>query len=307
MTHSPRPPLSPQTRADLVVLALTAVWSTTFVVVKDALAQATPFAFLTARFALGAAALALLAGRDLRHGPSLRAGLRLAPLLFGAFACQNSGLALTTPGRSAFLTSLAVLLVPLFSIALLRRWPGRWTGAGILLATGGLVLFTHVLDDAPAAGSTLLGDTISLGGALCFSLHQLLNERYAPQVRTLPTVAVQLALVALISLPLALTESPRLPLTAPVLGAVAFCGLFASAVAISVQTWAQRHTSAVRIALIFTLDPLFATGLSVALGREQLDTASLIGAALMLAGVVVAQAGPLLFTGRNVAPQPERS
>ena len=284
--------MTAQSRADLVVLALTAVWSTTFVVVKDALAEATPFAFLSARFAVGALALTLLSGRSMLHGPSLRAGLRLAPLLFASFACQTGGLAHTTPSRSAFLTSLAVLIVPILSTALLRKPPTRSTTFGIVLATAGLVLFTHVLADGPAPGSTWRGDMLSLGGALAFSLHQLLNERYARELKVMPAVAVQLWIGSLLAAILMPTEAPRLPLTGSVVGAVLFCGLFASAVAITVQTWAQRHTSAIRISLIFTLDPLFATALSVALGREVLDTASIAGAALMLTGVLVAQLLP---------------
>ena len=282
------------------MLALTAVWSTTFVVVKDALAQATPFAFLAARFAVGALALTLLSTRSMRHGPSLRAGLRLAPLLFASFACQTGGLAYTTPSRSAFLTSLAVLIVPVLSTLLLRRPPTRATTLGILVAAAGLVLFTHVLEETPAPGSTWRGDLLSLGGAVAFSLHQLLNERYAREVRVMPTVAVQLWIGALLALLLAPAEGARLPLSGPVIGAVLFCGLFASAIAITVQTWAQRHTSAIRVSLIFTLDPLFATALSVALGREQLDGASIAGAALMMGGVLVAQLLPLMHTDRDV-------
>lgn len=287
-------------RADLALLGLTVLWSATFVLVKDALDEASPFAFLAARFFVGAAALSLVAGRDLLHRPSVRAGLLLSAFLFGGFALQTTGLARTTPARSAFITGLAVLFVPLLSVAVHRRLPRLSTQVGVLVATLGLVLFTRVFDGA--SGPTLTGDLLTLAGAVSFSVHQLLNERFAREVRPAAAVAVQLWLVAAGALAMLPTEHVTLPGTVPVIGAVVFCGLFASAFAISVQTWAQRHTSAVRAALIFTLEPLFAAAGSVALGRETLDVSALGGGALMLLGVAVAELWPAL-PRRVAAPE----
>jgi drug/metabolite transporter (DMT)-like permease len=83
----------------------------------------------------------------------------------------------------------------------------------------------------------------------------------------------------------------RVSWSAGLVGAILFCGIFASALAIGVQTWAQARTSAVRAALIFALEPVFATSLSVMLGREQLGTREVIGGLLTVLAVVAAEVG----------------
>ncbi|HLL81111.1 MAG TPA: EamA family transporter, partial [Longimicrobium sp.] len=115
---TPSPPTPARLKADAVLLGLTAVWGLTFAVVKGALDQADPFAFLALRFTLGAAAATLIAGRRLLHVPSVRAGLVLAPFLFCGFALQTMGLRYTTASRSAFFTGLCVVLVPFVQVAL---------------------------------------------------------------------------------------------------------------------------------------------------------------------------------------------
>jgi drug/metabolite transporter (DMT)-like permease len=106
---------------------------------------------------------------------------------------------------------------------------------------------------------------------------------------------VQLWVVALLSaLCLPFVET-RVEWTPAFLGAVAFCGVFASALALSVQTWAQARTSAVRAAIIYSLEPLFAGGFSVALGYETLGVREWVGGGLIVLGVLVAELGSVLW------------
>jgi drug/metabolite transporter (DMT)-like permease len=95
-------------RADLMLLLATALWGTSFVAVKSALADATPFAFLTVRFAI--AALLLAPGTRFRPrpaGPELRGGALLGILVAVGFVAQTAGLVITTPSRSAFIVAVA--------------------------------------------------------------------------------------------------------------------------------------------------------------------------------------------------------
>ena len=112
---------SPQLKADVVILLTTALWGVTFVMVKDSLGQADPFTFLVLRFGLAALAAAVWAGRDLLHGPSLRAGAFLGLFLFAGYALQTTGLDLTTPSRSAFITGMTVVFVLIQAAWLMRR------------------------------------------------------------------------------------------------------------------------------------------------------------------------------------------
>jgi drug/metabolite transporter (DMT)-like permease len=284
-------------RADGALLGITAVWALMFLVVKDALAGADPLTFLALRFGVGAAALTLVARRPgLSHGPSVRRGLLLAPFLFLGFALQTAGLALTTPSRAAFITGLFVVLVPFVSLALFRRPPRGASLLGVVLATGGLWVMT-LGGGAPegaagaAGGDTRLGDGLTLGCAVAFAVHTSLTERYAPGARPTVMVAVQLWVVAaLAALCLPFVEV-RLTPSAPVVLGVLASGVLASALAISVQTWAQARTSAVRAALIFSLEPVLTTLASVALGREVLGEREWLGGGLVVLAILVSEVG----------------
>jgi drug/metabolite transporter (DMT)-like permease len=280
--------------ADGALVSITLLWALTFVVVKDALAGVDPFTFLVLRFALGAAALSLVARKALLHRESLRAGLVLGPLLFFGFAFQTVGLLSTTPSRSAFITGLYVVLVPLLSTALLRRLPRPTSLAGVALATLGLYVLTHAGGEGTTR-DTLLGDALTLGGAVAYALHITLNERFAPRAIPAGLVAVQLWMVAgLSALCLPFVEQRFTP-SFPVLFALGLCGLFASAVAITLQTWAQARTSAVRAVVIFSLEPVFAALFSVLAGREVLGQRELLGGGLVVLAVLVSEVGAIIL------------
>lgn len=282
-------------QADVVLLAITALWGCTFVVVKDALALADPFSFLAMRFFVGAVALTLIARGDLTDRYSVISGLKLGVLLFVGFAFQTTGLAYTTPSRSAFITGLSVVLVPFVSVALFRRMPKVFSLIGIAVAVAGLYVLTLGADRADTgAPDTTLGDLLTLGCAVAYAFHITLVERYAQRSKLSAMVGVQLWVVTLLSLP-PLLFGARVRFEAPLIVGVLVTGLLASALAIVLQTWAQARTTAVRAALIFSLEPVFAAFFSVAMGREELGRPELIGGSLILLGVLVAEVGGPVF------------
>jgi drug/metabolite transporter (DMT)-like permease len=278
-------------RADLALVLITALWGATFVVVKDALDQADTFSFLALRFAVGGAVATALAGRALLAPGVLRMGAILSVFLFSGFAFQTAGLRFTTESRSAFITGLAVVLVPFVSILFFKRRPQVPSMVGVALAVVGMYVLTGGLSGAGAAGQTLPGDLLTLGCAVCFAFHICLTERFAPKVPAMALVAVQLWGVCLLSVLCLPWVSTHVSWSGSLLWAVLFCGVFATALAIGVQTWAQARTTAVRAALVFSLEPVFASSLSVALGREQLGPRELAGGLLTILAVVVAEVG----------------
>lgn len=285
-------------RADGLLLAITALWGCTFVTVKDALGAADPLTFLTLRFVVGAVVAAAVVRGGLRDRAAWRGGLVLGGLLFVGFLFQTWGLASTTPSRSAFLTGLSVVLVPLVSVVLGQRRPGPATLLGAALAAGGLLVLT-----GSGSGEVRLGDVLTLGCTVAYAFHIALTERYAQTTRATALVAAQLAVTAALCL-LALPFGPRRLESTPALWfGVAVTGVLASFVAISIQTWAQARTSAVRAGVIFALEPVFAAALSAALGRESLGRAELAGGALIVAGVVVSEVGAALLRRRAKGPQ----
>ncbi len=284
--------MSGQPRAfgpDLILFGLTVWWGITFVVVKDALDDADPFTFLALRFFVGGLAATLLAGREVFERQSVVRGLKLSVFLFAGYALQTVGLGSTTPARSAFITGLAVVLVPAVSMLLFRRVP-RWPSwAGVGLAVAGLFLLTGI--DAGELGQTRFGDWLTMGCAAAFAFHIVLTERYAREVPVRPMVAVQLWVVAVGSALFIPFGTPRLEMTVPFIGAVLLTGALGSAVAINLQSYAQARTSAVRAALIYSLEPVFAAAYSSVLGRDALGRREWLGGALLMVAVVVAETG----------------
>jgi len=300
---SPRPEGRTRLKADGALALMTAFWGTTFVVVKGALGHGDPFSFLALRFGLGALALTAVARREVLVPHTLRRGAVLGVFLFLGFVLQTVGLVSTTPSRSAFITGLYVVFVPVLGLLLFRRAPRVSSWVGVVLAAVGL----RYLTGAELAGQGLsLGDWLTLGCALAYAFHILLTDRYAPKSGVVALVAVQLWVVAVLSTLCLPFTGARVEWTPSFLGAVAFCGLVASALALCVQTWAQTRTSAVRVALICSMEPVYAGVYSVALGYETLGVREWVGGGLIVLGVLVAELGGHLWerlrAGRAIVP-----
>jgi drug/metabolite transporter (DMT)-like permease len=282
--------------ADLALLVLTLLWGTTFHFVKAVLEVASPGAFLAAR--LGVAALVLAAAwlvRRERPGPGfLRHAALLGAFMLAGFALQTAGLRLTTPPRSAFVTGLSVLAVPFIARFALGRPVRSSSWAGVALAVAGLALLARPLGGG-AGGAVLLGDALTAGCAAAFGLQIAFTSEWSPRHPLVPFVLVQV-LVAFAGAAL------LLPLEAPLLRAgggarfaatVAFTGVAMTALAFLVMNWAQRRTSAVRAALVFSLEPVAAALFSHFYGGARLAPAEWAGGALIVLGVLAGELGAL--------------
>ena len=286
--------------ADGVLVVVTAIWGSSFVVVQDAVRLADPFTFLVLRFTLAAVVLTLVDRRALANRKLIVAGVWLGALLFVGFITQTAGLQFTTPSRSGFLTGLSVLLVPFVGLVLFRKWPSPPVLAGVALAVAGLWFLTGGASDG--GGSTAKGDLLTIACAIAFAFYIVLLEPQARVYRPAPLVAVQLWVVALLAL-VALPFVPRHFDPSPALWwGIVYTAVMSTAACLLAQTWAQARTSAVRAALIFALEPVFAALWSVALGRERLGARELVGGTLIVLGIVVAELGGALWGRRRPVP-----
>jgi len=291
--------------ADLALLVLTALWGTTFLLVKNALAQASVGVFLLLRFAVASGAVALVAAvrRDPPTPGLVRQGVLLGFTMFAGFALQTLGLRSTTPARSGFLTGLSVLIVPFLARFLLRRRVQAAAWAGVVLAVVGLLLLTR-----PFAGDVSaevrLGDLLTAGCALAYAFQITFisewSSRHPLALFTLLQVGTTTALAPL----LFALEPVRLAPTPALWGTVAFTGLAMTAGAFFVMNWAQRHTTAVRAALIFSLEPVGAALFSHLVGGEPLAALDWAGGALIVLGVVVGEVGGALEARARGAQPP---
>jgi len=274
--------------ADLALLGVTVVWGSSFVIVKEALVLVPPFTFIALRFTVATAVLAALFGRRMRElsRHDIGNGLLVGLFLFAGFALQTLGLGLTKASTAGFITGLSVVLVPVVAFLWLRHQPGLGSGVGVLLATVGLGLLS--LGDSLAMGA---GDLLVLGCAIAFALHIVAVGRFAPRVDAYAFTIIQLALTGALAWIVALVAEPvdLAVLAPPVVAAVLFLGVGATAFAFLVQNVAQRFTSPTHTALVFTMEPVFAALFAYALLGEQLGPRALAGGALILAGMLVAE------------------
>lgn len=280
-------------RADLALGGIALVWGATFVVVKEALRDASTLAFLSLRFTLATLALGLafrpLAGK-FRGRILAKGGVAAGLCLFAGYLFQTWGLRYTTPSKSAFLTGLSIVMVPVFGAALRRQWPERSEWLGVAAATAGMALLT--LEAGPERINR--GDLLTLLCAAGFALHILAVGHWAPRANFQAFTLVQIATAAaLASLSCWWVEAAYVRWSLRVAAALGVTSLLATALAFSVQAWAQQRTTPTRTALIFALEPVFAWMTSALLTGERLGTRQALGAALILAGVLQVELKPL--------------
>jgi len=270
------------------------IWGSTFVLVKEALNDASPLVLNSARMVVAAVLLAIFYRKKIAvlTKPALIAGVVVGIFLYLGYAFQTSGLKLTTPSKSAFLTGTSSVLVPLALVAIWRTRIHLWRVAGIMLALIGLFLMT-----VPGGGTGLadfanvnLGDILTIGCAICFTFHVIFVGRASQRFPFEQVAVLQVGTAAiLMTVSTPLLEHPYFRPTATVIAAILITGILCTAVAFSVQSWAQQFTPATHTALIFTTEPVFAWLTSFIYLHERLGLRAGAGALLILGGVLVSE------------------
>ena len=270
----------------LAVILVTAIWGVTFVQVKDAVDVYPLFAFLAVRYAIATGVLALVGGRRvLTLGRSgFAAGGVIGVLLGVGIGLQTAGLERTTVSSTGFITGLYVVLTPLFGLLLFRTRVGLEVWAGVVLAVVGLAMLSGV----PVGSSG--GNLLVLASTAAQALQILMVERYASRYDAIALVLVEMGacFVGFLAIALALGQL-EVPRGWTVWGALIVTGLFASALAYLIQVWAQRRLSAARIAIVFSLETVFAGVFGYWLADDRLGWLGWGGCAAILAGIVFAE------------------
>ena len=300
-------------RAYLLMTFVVAVWGSTFVLIKGALADATPAAFNLLRMTL---AFAVLGVAYHRYWKGIRwwqvgSGALVGLCLAIGYTFQTTGLARTTPSKSAFITGLLVVMVPLLSVIPGLKPPGarppRWNAfVGAALAFAGIVLLTAptalhtggtglnaAVGMLPDLSSINLGDVLTLGCAIGFAFHCLALSHVSPRIDFRPLAVLQVGFCALfMALSLPLIEQPHITWTPRLAVALGIAAVLATAAAFSIQSWAQSVLPSTHTALLLTLEPVFAWITSFALMGERLGMRPASGALVILAGIALTELMP---------------
>lgn len=285
--------------ANLSLLAVTAVWGATFIVVKQATEDLPPYPFLAIRFAIAFLTLLPFVWIQRRYlsRTAIWKGLGLGCFLFGGYAAQTIGLQYTSASNAGFITGLSVVIVPILVSISTRKLPSPSLVLGIISAVIGLALLS-LGDDL----TFNRGDIIVLLCTFFYALHIFLVGRYAPTENAVILAAGQILAVSLLSTVFTFI----FPQASSHFSSYAWFGILLTAIpatslAFFIQTKMQQFTTPTQTALICSAEPVFSALFAFLLAGEILPLRGLVGAALVMLGMLIAE-----FRGTREASKPSK-
>jgi drug/metabolite transporter (DMT)-like permease len=276
-----------RSKAEIALLSTTVIWAGTFTVLKLGMEEISPILLIAVRFLVAwLIVLALFRRRIFPiEGRSARRGALLGVFLFLGFAAQNLGLTITTASKSAFITGMMVVFVPILQVLIERRPPKIGNVLGVVLVSIGLWFLT-----SPTGSSFNTGDALTLICAIFFALYIVYLDIASKDVRTERLVFLQMGTTAALSwLAVALFETPLFVLTSRSLGALAYLTILATVFTLYVQTRYQKETTPTRAVLIFSVEPVIAAAIAAVVLGEQLGPLGMIGGGIIFTGVLLSE------------------
>ena len=270
------------TKAEFILLLMTAIWGLTFPLIKGAVAYVPPFAFLTMRFFLAIIVLSFFIKPEF-NAKNLKWGLIIGFFLFAGMACQTAGLMFTKASRSGFITGFLVFLVPLLDYLIFKKRPTIFAIIGVFFALTGLYLLS-----SPEGGGFNIGDFLTLLSAVFFAFQVIFIEHSTTRYNGDTVVYFQIGATFFFSMIASLgMEKWDFRFDIPLLIAVIITGVFATALALLMQGKFQKETTTVRAGIIYSMEPVFALFFSFLILSEKLPEKGIIGGFLVFLGMLI--------------------
>ena len=285
--RTPEGPVSTSRVAEGSLLLITAIWGTTFPLLRATLRFVNPFDIIALRFTIAGAVLVLIYRRRLFRmgGTAVWDSVRTGLFMVAGYLTQAIGLTTTSTPRSAFLTGTAVVFVPLISFLVLRSGVGTGEGAGVLLAFLGLAFFY-----SDAGLGFRAGDIWTLAGAVAFAAQVVYTNVAARRSDPFAVSALQAVVAAVVGwIFVGAHGGISVPARSIPWGTILYLGLIATAFILVLQTWALGKTKPVRAGVIYSLEPVFAAIFAMSFFGEGMSAREVMGSAAILAGVLVAE------------------
>jgi drug/metabolite transporter (DMT)-like permease len=304
-----KPPRSMRVRATIALSLVSLIWGFTFLWMKQAVdamertagpghALAGAALFLVLRFGLATVLLALCVPSS-RRGLGIgawRGGAWLGSLLVAGFVLQMLGLADVTPAVSAFLTSLYVLFLAVITAVIERRLPRVGFAVGALLATAGAAL----VRGRPEIAEWRAGELLTVAASVAFAIHILVTDRVTKRTAVMPVTLTMFAVVAIGGAAILAVDGARgdgigfdavlrLCRDPEFLTPLVLTTVFGTVVALAFMNLYQREVEPVRAAILYALEPIWATLIGVAAGADEFTGWLVVGGVLLLAGNLVAE------------------
>ena len=279
------------------MLICTLIWGGTFIVTKGGLNDISPMLLVAIRYGLAALIFVPLVFKYLRgmNASTWRYGILLGFLMFGGIITQTIGLQNTTASKSSFITAMSVVLTPLCQIWIERRLPKAGNWLGIAFVTFGLYLLT-----SPGGGAFNRGDAWTLFCAVLFAFYIVFVDLFSKKSPPVQLAAIQMITVAALAGFGALFEGAHWHPTGPLAGAIIYLALPATVFTLWAHNHYQRYSTPTRAAVIFTLEPLIASLIAYAVAGEQLHLLGWMGAALILAGLLISELSEKIWSGQEI-------
>ncbi len=275
------------------MLLTAAIWGFAFVVVKDSLDIVSPIYMLAFRFSIAGVALAAICHKKfkLMNKSIFLHGAILGFFLFASYAFQTIGCRYTTAGKNAFLTTIYVVLVPLFLWILTKRRPGIQVFMAAFIAITGIALLS-LQDDL----SVNIGDILTLVCGVGFSLHMIFISRYNATEDAVLLTVLQLIFAAVFSWILAPIMDGGFPVqafqSAKTIASMFYLGLFSTMVAFFLQNVCQKYTSPTMASLLLSMESVFGVVFSCIFLGEILTFRMGLGCFLIFGAIILAQINP---------------
>lgn len=282
-------------RAELMLLLMTLIWGATFMFTKIGLESSPPFFYLILRFSVALSMMLIFYNKYLKKvsKKTLKQGSILGLLFGSGFVLQTYGLEFTAITNSAFITGLTVVLTPFAFKIISKNKINFWPKIGVVVAFVGLYIFTN-----PDINSINLGDVLTLISTSFWAIYITIMDKFTKgddsKERTIQLVALQFMFV--LPLPVIgflIFELPDFYVSFDpnLIASVLFNGILASFILTIIHTTYQRYTTPVKAALIFSLEPIFASLFALAFMSEILTNTELLGATILMFGVLVSELG----------------
>ncbi|SRR6056297_1283194 len=280
--------MSDQLKADISLFFVTVVWGISFLLTKNSLDFLETFNFLAVRFIIAFFVSFLIFYKKFKSidKNTIKYGFLVGAVLYVNYAFQTVGLNYTTVSKSAFITGMNVVLVPIFSTIIIKKIPERKVIFSTIMAFVGLGLLTINGE----INEINIGDVYTFISAVGFALYIILIGKYTKSVESIVFATIQIGVVGVLSLFTSfIVENPTLPTELVAWGNILFLSILCTSGAFIVQNVAQRYTSPSHTALIFTGEPVFAAFFGYIILGELLSFRGTIGAILILTGMLIVE------------------
>ena len=278
-----------------LLIAVAAIWGIAFVSMKTTLARLDVYSFLAWRFSIATALLILIKPKVVKQfNPTfMKKGALVGLFLGSGYIFQSIGLTKTTVGKTGFITGLYVVLTPIIAYLFLKKKISKWDWISAILATIGLGLLSF------KGFGIGLGEFLVFISAILFAIHILALSEWASDLDVYALATFQLGTCALITFAASQISGFKAPPDSGVWKAILFTAVFATAFAFIVQTWAQSFMPATTVAVILTLESVFAAAFGLIFLSEALTFKIAFGGLLVLVAMYLI----IYFESKNALPE----